>query len=257
VVPCYNEARRLKVQHFTDYLREAAEGLTMVFVDDGSRDETADILEGLVSQSGGRASLLRLERNQGKAEAVRHGLLRGLDLGADLVAYWDADLATPLSTIRLFRDLLQETPRIDAILGSRVRLLGKYIARRPVRHYMGRVFATLASPMLRMPVYDTQCGAKMFRRTPALEEALRDPFRSHWIFDVEFLGRLLSWYRRHRPQAEGEAFYEYPLPEWRDVGGSRVRPQDLVRAAAELAALYLRDLRHLPPPLPGSYSPDL
>ena len=245
------------MQHFADYLREAAESLTMVFVDDGSQDETAAILEGLVRQSGGRASLLRLERNQGKAEAVRHGLLRGLQSGADLVAYWDADLATPLSTIRLFRDLLQENPRIDAILGSRVRLLGKHIARRPVRHYMGRVFATLASPMLRMPVYDTQCGAKMFRRTPALEEALRQPFRSRWIFDVEFLGRLLAWYRRQRPQAEGEAFYEYPLPEWRDVAGSRVRPKDLVQAAVELATLYLRDLRHLPSPLPGSYSPDL
>ncbi len=257
VIPCYNEAPRLQVPRFERFLEQASEGLSAIFVDDGSRDRTAAILEDLIHPYRGRAHLVRLPSNRGKAEAVRQGLLQGLDRGADLVAYWDADLATPLSTIALFRNLMEERPDIDAVLGSRVRLLGKYIARRPLRHYMGRVFATVASPMLRLPVYDTQCGAKMFRRTPALEEALKQPFRSHWIFDVEFLGRLLRWYRQHRPEAEGRAFYEYPLPEWRDVGGSRVRPRDLVRAAMELAVLYLGDLRRLPPPLPGSYSPDL
>jgi len=257
VIPCYNEARRLQVPRLARFLEQATRGPDLLFVDDGSRDGTAAILEDLVRHGQGRASLLRLGSNMGKAEAVRRGLLRGLEQGAVLVAYWDADLATPLSTIALFQGLLEERPGIDAVLGSRVRLLGKFIARRPLRHYMGRVFATVASPMLRMPVYDTQCGAKMFRRTPALEEALSHPFRSHWIFDVEFLGRLLGWYRQHRPEAEGEAFFEYPLPEWRDVGGSRVRPWDLVRAAMELALLYLRDLRRLPSPLPGSYSPDL
>ena len=50
--------------------------------------------------------------------------------------------------------------------------------------------ATLAALILRQPFYDTQCGAKLFRNTPALAGALSEPFRSPWAFDLELLGRL-------------------------------------------------------------------
>jgi len=253
VVPCYNEAQRLQIRCFSDFLQAAPDGLSLLFVNDGSRDDTPTILNRLVEESRGRASLLSLDRNRGKADAVRQGLLKGLEEGVTFVGYWDADLATPLSAILLFQDVLEREPGIDAVLGSRVRLLGKKVTRRPVRHYLGRVFATAVSLMLAMPVYDTQCGAKMFRRTPALEEALQRPFESRWIFDVELLGRLLAWYRRHTPDREPEAFYEFPLPQWRDVAGSRVGPRDFARAIGEVASLYLRELRHLPAPLPGSF----
>ena len=80
----------------------------------------------------------------------------------------------------------------DVILASRVSLLGRRIVRSTRRHYLGRIFATLASRILRVAVYDTQCGAKLFRCAPALAAALRDPFLSRWVFDVELLGRLLT-----------------------------------------------------------------
>lgn len=254
VVPCYDEARRLDVGVFSDFLRSAPQDLGLLFVDDGSRDETRSILEGLVARNQGRARLLVLPCNQGKAEAVRQGCLEALAEGADRVGYWDADLATPLSTIQLFTGILESDPAIDVVLGSRVRLLGRRVTRRAARHYLGRCFATVVSLALRLPVYDTQCGAKMLRRTEALEQALQKPFGSRWIFDVELLGRLLAWYRRHDPRAEARAFYEYPLPRWREVAGSRIGPRDFLRGAREMLHLYLRDLRRLPPPEPGTYS---
>lgn len=254
VVPCYNEALRLDAPGFREFLDSAPEGLRLLFVDDGSRDGTVAVLQDLVHRSAGRAGLFLLERNQGKAEAVRQGMLVGLAQGAEVVGYWDADLATPLETIPLFLDFLRENPAVEVLLGSRVLLLGKRIVRKATRHYPGRVFATLASLMLGLPVYDTQCGAKLFRRTQALELALSRPFRSRWIFDVELLGRLLSWYRHQAPEAEGGAFYEYPLPRWRDIGGSRLAPRDFLRAALELAWLYATGLRFLPRSRPGTWS---
>lgn len=250
VVPCFEEARRMPVGEFERFLASRPPGLRLLFVDDGSRDATPDLLRSLARKHPDGAEVLVQPRNLGKGEAVRAGMRHALAEGADAVGYWDADLATPLRCLPDFAGLLAAHPGRDVILGSRVRLLGRVITRNPLRHYLGRVFATAVSLLLKLPVYDTQCGAKLFRRTPALEAALAEPFRSRWIFDVELLGRLLSHYRAQAPAREAEAFFEAPLPRWRDVGGSRLRPRDFLRAAPELWLLR-REFRHLPPPLPG------
>jgi dolichyl-phosphate beta-glucosyltransferase len=174
---------------------------------------------------------------------VRTGLLAALGAGCDQVGYWDADLATPLRAIQTFRTVLDERPVTEMVLGSRVRLLGRRIQRRPLRHYLGRVFATAASLVLRIPVYDTQCGAKLFRASPWLREVLRTPFRSRWIFDVELIARFLD----QMPAAAGDTvddlLYELPLVEWEDVGSSRVRARDFARAAIDLLVIHRRDRR--------------
>lgn len=236
VIPCFNEERRLDGAEFLRLAR-GRDDLELLFVDDGSSDGTADVVRNLEPQTPG-IRLLRLPLNVGKAEAVRAGLRAALQAGATIVGYVDADLATPVDEIlRLVREAVEG--RAAAVLGSRVRLLGSAIERRPLRHYLGRVFATVASLALRLPVYDTQCGAKLFRRTAALEAALEEPFRSRWAFDVELLARL----RAARPGVDPlpvDAFLEVPLRAWRDVGGSSMRPGAMIRAGLDLLAIFVR-----------------
>jgi hypothetical protein len=175
----------------------------------------------------------------GKAEAIRRGLLQGMGEGASTLGYLDADLATPPGELLRMLDLLESRPDLSFVLASRVALLGRRIARRARRHYLGRVFATFASIFLRIPVYDTQCGAKVFRASPAIEAALATPFRSSWVFDVELIGRLLGGSSTVDPVPLDE-FEEMPLREWHDVSGSRLGLGGMARAAVDLAVVGYR-----------------
>lgn len=245
VVPCFNEERRLPVDAFRSFAMEAAR-VEILFVNDGSTDGTLRVLEDLCASDPARFMLLDLERNGGKAEAVRRGILAALDRQPDLVGFWDADLATPLTEIPGFLDVFAARPEIEMVFAARVRLLGRSISRNPARHYFGRVGATLISQSLGLAVYDTQCGAKLFRVVPTLRDVFSRPFISRWIFDVEIIARLVL--ERGR-DAAARAIYELPIMMWHDVKGSKVRQSDFLRALKDLAkirrAYDLRGARRL------------
>jgi glycosyltransferase involved in cell wall biosynthesis len=236
VVPCYDEAGRLQPEPF---LAACAEQpcLSFVFVDDGSKDDTFAILQELAKRAPNQITALRLPANAGKAEAVRRGVLHALATPAELVGFWDADLATPLYNIARLAQVL-ERPAIQLVMGSRVRLLGHQIKRVGARHYLGRVFATLAALSLRLPVYDTQCGAKLFRANDTFRALFSRPFELNWSFDVELLARFVHATRRagHDPQ---ERVVEVALDAWEDVAGSKLRPSHYPRIAWEAAKLIV------------------
>lgn len=232
VVPCYNEADRLDGAAFESMLTRP--GLELLFVDDGSTDDTAAKLQALSDRSAGRIRVLGLEGNCGKAEAVRRGMLQALTT-SEIVGFIDADLATPPSEVLRLLDALEGTAA-RVVLGSRVKLLGREVQRRPARHYLGRVFASCASLALRLPVYDTQCGAKLFRRTPELSSALSKPFLSKWYFDVELLGRLVATATRNE-RGGVEGIVEEPLKVWRDVPGSKMKLRHMAAAVTDLARI--------------------
>ena len=233
VIPCYNEANRIDPEGFRRFFSDPL--VNLLFVNDGSSDATSEVLANFCKSSSERASFIDLPKNAGKAEAVRRGMLRVLDDGAEVTGYYDADLATPPEEmIRLARTI--DERGVEVAIASRVQLLGTRIERTPVRHYLGRIFATLSSLAINMPVYDTQCGAKAFRAGPSLRAALAEPFHSRWFFDVELLGRL----HHGTPQAPGlpiESFVEVPLLRWRDVPGSKLRPLDFPKSLSELVRL--------------------
>ncbi len=251
VVPCYNEADRLDLQAFESFAKQG-HPQQFLFVNDGSTDDTRQVLETLHDCDPQRFALYDLPKNMGKAEAVRRGVLRALESRPDFVGFWDADLATPLSTIPEFCELLQRHGELQMVLGSRVRLLGRKIERRPLRHYLGRVFATLASLILGLPIYDTQCGAKLFRVSAELRRLFERPFRTNWIFDVELLARFLGARNSSRRQSAREAIFEVPIRQWRDVAGSKVRARDFVKALFELGLVYWTCLRPDCPDCPDS-----
>ncbi len=225
VIPCYNEAERLDTGEFTRLLDDPS--ISLLFVDDGSSDDTRVLLEDYVAQAPGRISLLALEPNRGKGEAVRQGLLRALESGPSIVAFVDADLATPIDEVARLTKIALESDA-DAVIGSRIAHMGSEIDRSTGRHLLGRLFATAASVALDAPIYDTQCGAKFFRSSPLLLRVLDEAFHSRWAFDVELLGRLL---------AEGATIVEVPLKRWVDVPGSKVGIRSMIKAGADLVQI--------------------
>ena len=244
VIPCYNEAGRLPVQEFERFLAGTTE-VGFVLVNDGSRDETLKTLRDIAARHTGRVDVLDLQPNGGKAEAVRRGMLFAMERNPRYTGFWDADLATPLPSIVEFREVLESRPQVDWVIGARVRLLGRSVDRRTIRHWLGRVFATLASLILKIAVYDTQCGAKLFRNDQALTLALSEPFPSRWLFDVELMGRFVNCWRDAGDPHPERRIVEVPLQTWIDVAGSKLRLLDFVRASWELAGIWWR-LRSMP-----------
>jgi len=204
VVPCYNEQDRLDLASFRQALIELPY-LHFMFVDDGSQDETWKMLDQFCREAPNRLFVKRLAKNQGKAEAVRSGFNESLSYNPDFIGYWDADLATPLIEVEKMMSYFGKQDLL-LVMGARVKLLGRQIERYIIRHYIGRVFATFVSVVLRLAVYDTQCGAKIFRVTKPTEQAFAMPFSSKWIFDVEIIARLQS------SGVVGASYiYEHPL----------------------------------------------
>jgi dolichyl-phosphate beta-glucosyltransferase len=242
VVPCYNEAKRLNVAAFRAFV-QCEPHTRLLFVDDGSRDGTLEVLQRVRAGCEDRVEVVARGRNQGKAEAVRHGILYALDrFCPEYVGFWDADLATPLGAVLPFVGVLDKDASKDMVFGARVKLLGRFVERRAIRHYLGRVFATVVSNILRLAIYDTQCGAKIFRVTDVTRGVFDQPFLSKWVFDVEIIARYLNAYRRDVQRLE-RAIYEYPLEVWMDVAGSKVKPTDFFAALYDVLRIKLRYLR--------------
>jgi dolichyl-phosphate beta-glucosyltransferase len=114
--------------------------------------------------------------------------------------------------------------------------MGRHIERTTLRHYLGRVFASAASLVLGLAVYDTQCGAKLFRATPSMRSAFERRFELSWCFDVELLARLLGL------EATGlislrEQCVEFALDSWTDAPGSKLNLRQVPRVLGELARL--------------------
>ncbi len=231
--------------------------MQLLFVDDGSDDGTKVVLERLARKSEA-IGLLELHRNCGKGEAVRQGLLRAVASGPPIVGYFDADLATPGSELIRMMTVLECHPELAAVFGSRIARLGSHIERSPFRHYLGRIYATAASLALGVAVYDTQCGAKVFRVNDNLRMAIQAPFRSSWSFDVLLCQRLLDGAHGLPGLPEG-SFLEMPLERWTDRPGSKVDLAGSVRALADVINLgVVRHWRMRRPedPAPGRTTPD-
>jgi dolichyl-phosphate beta-glucosyltransferase len=236
VIPCFNEERRLRGGEILEFLHEH-EHVTICFVDDGSSDGTRATIDGIRKRAAKAVLALNLPTNSGKAEAVRRGVLYAASLNRfTLIGYWDADMSTPLRELTGMLRVFDADPQCRLTMGARVRRLGSRIQRSPVRHYLGRIFATIASLLLNLPVYDSQCGAKIIR-SDLVEVLFREPFLTKWVFDVEILARLRNCLGRDSLLG---AVTEVPLNAWTEVGGSKLRFAYIATVPIEL----LRIARH-------------
>ena len=231
VVPCYNEANRLNATAFLDILA-VNPSLSFVFVNDGSRDATFQRLQTMQVANRAQIEVINLRQNAGKAEAVRAGLHFATDSGADFVGYWDADLATPLNAIADFVGVMDRYADLTVVYGARRQLLGHRINRTMSRRAISRICAALARVAVGLPIGDTQCGAKLLRNTPAVKAAIAEPFAAGWLFDVELFTRIARAVAQPTTR-----FYEFPLAEWEEVGGSKVSRKAIARAGVQMLRL--------------------
>jgi len=241
IVPCYNEEQRLTPTAFADFAREHAE-FHFRFVNDGSTDGTQAILDQLTNSHPAQLSSLKLVVNSGKAEAVRQGLLSAIDQGHERVAFWDADLATPLYELPRFRQELRENSNIECVIGIRNMDDKERVKRTFTRRFIGKSFAKVASFMLGENMRDTQCGAKMFEVTPRLQRSLAEPFSSRWIFDVELLYRLKA--SLPNGQSLREITAEIDLHEWTEIAGSTIKATDFARIPWDLLLIQRSMWQH-------------
>ena len=253
VVPCHDEAQRLDAAAFRRFAGQSPD-VRMLFVNDGSGDETLGVLRRIAAENPARFGVVDLERNFGKAEAVRRGVLHAAAQRPQFIGFWDADLATPLAVIDGFIEVLSRRPELSLVMGVRLPLLGHAIHRRPVRGWLGAEFARIVSFAFGQRLQDTQCGAKLFRVTPETIAAFSQPFASRWIFDVELLARLGQLWRNSGNSLRANV-YECPLDQWEDVAGSKLKRGDFFKAFAELAVIWWRYLRPSAPQFVGTAMP--
>lgn len=234
VIPCYNEAQRLELNVFRDFVKRT-DLFDFCFVNDGSRDNTAAVLRDVVEQEPERFLLVDNPDNRGKAEAVRAGMLYVASLGRyGTIGFLDADLATPLEDLFLLSEVMERKEEAVMVMGARLKRLGANVQRKAYRHYLGRVFATVVSLLYELPVYDSQCGAKLFRGE-LVPVIFSDSFHSRWLFDVELILRVRKDYTNY-----DKIIHEVPLNTWVEKGDSRIKFSHLLKMPFELWGIYCK-----------------
>jgi dolichyl-phosphate beta-glucosyltransferase len=217
VIPCYNEGKGISDNEYSNFLNNNPEAL-ICFVNDGSKDNTLEVLNALKAKHQTQIHILSLEKNSGKAEAVRAGITYcNSHFQHRYVGYLDADLATTLEEFIDLRNYLQG--EIVFSFGSRIRKIGSTIERENSRFLIGRVIATFISNILDIKVYDTQCGSKLFTRAIS-EQLFEKEFISRWLFDVELFYRMILLFGREKAI---QKMLEIPLKLWVEKGDSKVK----------------------------------
>ena len=234
VIPCYNESSRLDVGQFSTDLFTYPR-LRILFVNDGSTDNTLELLLSLREKFPRQVDVLNLKENKGKAEAVRAGMYYQLEKNDDFeyIGYLDADLATSIKEGLRLSNHLAKKEKLAFAFGSRISKVGSVIDRKTYRHVVGRVIATFISNILKLRVYDSQCGAKVFTKDLAPIVFL-EAFKTTWLFDVEIFARILSKSNHYTKKN----MIEVPLDKWIDKEGSKVKWSYMFRIFFDLMRIY-------------------
>lgn len=233
IIPCYNEEFRFQTEDFNSFLKSNQE-IDLCFVNDGSSDNTISLLNNLQAKFS-NVSVFNLDKNVGKAEAIRYAVLNLNAEKYQYLAYLDADLSTSLDEMLRLTTFTSNTAKF--IIGSRIKKLNSSIERSQVRHISGRFLATVVHTfILKMPIYDTQCGAKVIE-TKLAKDIFNQPFVSKWLFDVELLLRTSKLKGNDFCK---EAILEVPLKKWHDKGNSKITFFDLLKVPTDLAKIYFQ-----------------
>lgn len=235
VIPCYRESLRIGA-YLPSLCAEMDRigGVDVVVVEDGSDAEEQNVmkcmLEKLRTQFSCLVDPLLLPDNFGKGGAIYSGWEQATD-AMKWVGFVDADGACPAFEVsRLINSIRLLNNDRKVFFASRVKMLGRRVDRLLKRHLLGRIYATLVSEVLHIPVYDSQCGLKLVPREAFLKIKNRLQITG-FAFDVELMVSLLD---------SGYEIEEVPI-DWREIPGGKVSlVRDSFRMARDVWAIKKR-----------------
>jgi len=230
IIPAYNESERIRagLDQVLDFVARQGWKAEIIVVNDGSRDQTADI----VREYAARHPSVRLVENpgnRGKGYSVRNGMMSAT---AELRLFTDADLSAPIGEAPKLMSALRGGA--DVAIGSRWLESALQTERQsPFRQLAGRIFNLLLRVVLGLKYKDTQCGFKAFTRRAA--EAIFPRQRiERWGFDPEILFLAKKY---------GLRSTEVPV-RWAHDERSKISPlRDGTRMFGELLKVRWNDLR--------------
>ena len=232
VIPCYNEEQRLPVQEFNSFAQQNSD-YVLCFVNDGSADDTISVLKEIQSASPANVRIVDVEQNAGKANAVTQGA-RDLYTYTQVqnIGFLDADLATDFND---YQALVNELGSAKVVIGSR-RGGAEQVERSFLRNLFSNTIKLMIQFITRLPIADTQCGAKVFSRS-VIPTIFNQGFASKWLFDVEIFLRLKqSLGKKHLLQV----FVEKPLQRWEEVEGSKLNLKDSLMIPYNLMSIWMQ-----------------
>lgn len=231
IVPVYNEYSRWNYSYWSKLAE--IDNVTLVFVNDGSTDESKKLLENFIATYD-RCILINLNVNVGKAEAIRNGMIWAASREYGFIGFLDADGAFDVDEVR---SIISSTVNELSVFGSpnsiwtsRVKLLGSNIHRRTSRHYIGRVMHTIIGLWIKNLPYDSQCGFKLFELNSDLSQSIKKPFTTKWFVDLEILARL----RSSNPDYK---VTEVPIQNWFDIPNSKLGIKSVLYVLKDLVML--------------------
>ena len=240
VIPCFNEAKRLNFKFFFDLYAETH--CSFIFVDDGSTDQTGQLIVETFLEQNIPVDLITFEFNLGKASAISRGLEAAHKKGIEFVAFCDADNSTKPSDILSLYEHIAENEHIMVVSGARVPLSGSNVLRRDFRKWVGRIVATLVSKMTHIAIYDPMSPMKVYRLNAFGPEFEFVP-KTKWLGEVEIMFHV---YNIDRSRFVVE---EICLNYWRDEEGGHIGVKSVFVLIKDFSNLRkaIRAQGHKPP----------
>jgi glycosyltransferase involved in cell wall biosynthesis len=228
IFPCFNEAHRINVVKLNEFINSV--GADTFFVDDGSTDRSTQLLTEVKNVSKFKIEVLALEKNIGKTNAIRHGLMYCAEQGYQTALIQDIDLPFSASDVLKSAQKLKESDS-DICSGARVRLAGSPTFRSPLRHWAGRIVATLIYIFYSSDFYDPQSPCKAYKLKSVIP-LLNKPLKTRWFGDIELL-------RRARKSEQKIKTTEFTLEEWKDVPDGKIKLGSLFAVAVDFLKIRI------------------
>ncbi|WP_298391700.1 glycosyltransferase [Flavobacterium sp.] len=234
VIPCYNEEKRLMSEEFKKFVNSNL-SYHLCFVNDGSKDNTLDVLYDLKKQNEGRISVYNCEQNGGKAEAVRLGMLHlAKQQQFDYIGFLDADLSTNFEDFDALVDTIKDS-NFKIVSGSRITRMGADIEKESARAIISKTINFIIRKTLGMDFKDTQCGAKIMTKD-VVEDTFQTKFLTKWLFDVEIFMRMRQKYGLETAKT---LLCEKPLDRWVHMDGSKLSFKDSFKILGQIGQIAL------------------